>query len=285
MLSLSKPAKKPYIAPTPKTRTKAVTIAIGMWTHEGIVLCSDSQITGAGYKYSDEKIFSIDLDGKADWSLGLTYSGDPEKIKSIFETMENYLFQPDVVADHESVKTLFETSLTNTRNSIVTHSDPDIDALCGFIDSDGKATLFTGENGVVSESSKWVVLGVGQASLTRYLQKILPIERSLQTIPTALAMGAYIIKQATDYVDGCGGNLQVCILRHGFAPSHVSAGMTAIKYSTTLLDSLLKKSLLFCSGVELFPSLDYADDRTMETEIADVTRRVRRAIDELKEKF
>jgi hypothetical protein len=160
-----------------------------------------------------------------------------------------------------------------------------IDALCGFVDSNGKATLFTGKNGVVSESSKWVVLGVGEASLTRYLQKILPVERSLETIPAALVAGAYIIKQATDYIDGCGGNLQVCILRHGFAPHHVSAGMTSIKYTSTLLDSLLKRSLLFCSGVELFPTLDYADGQAMEKEIADDLQLIRRAVEDLKEKF
>jgi hypothetical protein len=193
---LSYRRQKSYIPPTPKPRTKAVTIAVGMHTSSGIILCSDSQITGAGYKYPDKKVFSITLEGKPDWSLGLTYSGDPQKMTRIYEQMKDHLFQPSIEVNSEYVKASFEAVLSEARNAIVTHSDPDIDALCGFIDKDGKSILFTGKNGVVSETAKWVILGAGDASLTRYLQKVIPMSRILEDIATGLIVCAYIIKQA-----------------------------------------------------------------------------------------
>ncbi len=237
--------QKPYIPLTPESRSENVTIAVGALTPKGIVLCSDSQITGTGYKYPDKKVFSIDACGKTSWSLGLTYSGDPQKMTRIYEQMNDHLTQPDIDVDAEYVRACFEAALSNARNAIITHSDPDIDVLCGFIPDKGKPILFTGKNGIVSETAKWTVLGVGDASITRYLQKILPINRGLQDNMTALVICAYVIKQASDYIDGCGGDLQFCMLRHGIAPKSSRGTMPTLKYTSTLLDSLIKKSILF----------------------------------------
>jgi hypothetical protein len=260
-----------------------VTIAIGMCTTEGIVLCSDSQITGPGYKYQEPKIQSMDLYGKADWSLALAYSGDPEKMTSLCERMDSCVSQNDAVVDSRYVKASFETAISEVRNTIVTHSDPDIDALCGFLDRDGIPIQFTGKNGVVSESAKWSILGVGDTSLTRYLQKILPIHRSLESIGTALAVGAYIVKQASDYIDGCGGNLQACILRPNFRPYDLH-GMkqTAIKYIDELIDNVLRRALLCASGIELLSDLDHARDKSPEENLIEEIHRARAQINSLK---
>jgi hypothetical protein len=277
--------RKPYIPSQPKPRGQKVTIAVGVHTRKGIVLCSDSQITGAGYKYPDKKVFSIVPDGKADWSLGLTYSGDPEKMTRIYEQMKDCLSQPSIEVNSEYVRTSFEAVLSEARNAIVTHSDPDIDAICGFIDKSGKSTLFTGKNGIVSETAKWTVLGVGDASLTRYLQKILPINRGLQDNTTALVICAYIIKQASDYIDGCGGDLQFCILRDGIAPKSSRGTMPTLKYASTLLDALLKESILFSSGLELFEDSDLADSKTFEEKIIADIRHLRFQVESLRIKF
>jgi 20S proteasome alpha/beta subunit len=277
--------RKPYIPPTPKPRTKAVTIAVGMHTPEGIILCSDSQITGAGYKYPDKKVFSIrPTPGKAEWSVGLTYSGDPQKMTRIYEQMKDYLSRLDIDINSGYVRSSFETVLSEARNAIVTHSDPDIDALCGFIDKSGNPTLFTGKNGVVSETAKWTILGAGDASLTRYLQKVVPISRIQSDIATGLVVCAYIIKQATEHIDGCGGDLQVCILRPNAVPKSLGQ-IPVLKYTSALLDALIKNSILFSFEVEPLPNIDLLDADTFEEKILADVRQLRAQIRSLRAKL
>jgi hypothetical protein len=260
-----------------------VTIAVGALTPEGIVLCSDSQITGTGYKYSDKKLFSIDTCGRTSFSLGLAYSGDPQKITRIYEQMNDHLTQ-DIEVDAEYVRSSFEAALSNARNAIVTHSDPDIDVLCGFVPDKGNPVLFTGKNGIVSETAKWTVLGVGDASLTRYLQKLLPINRGLQDNATALVISAYVIKQASDYIDGCGGDLQFCILRRGTEPNISRGTVPALKYTSTLLDALIKESILFSSGLEAL-DFDLTDSADFQQKLIADIRHLRSQVENLRTKF
>lgn len=79
----------PYIRPE-LPKAKPMTIALGIQTPDGIVLCSDSQLTIPQYmKYSDSKIRIIE--NGEEWSIALTYSGDPERMNRIYELMRRSL--------------------------------------------------------------------------------------------------------------------------------------------------------------------------------------------------
>lgn len=100
----------PYIRrDLPKARP--MTIALGIQTPDGIVLCSDSQLTIPQYmKYSDSKIRIIEY-GEG-WSVALTYSGDPERMNRIYESMRRCLItepeQENITAEY--VRKCFEES-------------------------------------------------------------------------------------------------------------------------------------------------------------------------------
>src|SRR5208282_3434119 len=83
---------KPYILPN-KRETKAMTIALGFPCIDGIVLCSDSQVTTPGaMKYHESKIHTVAWMGEGvEWTVGLTYSGNPDVMKSLFEKMSDAL--------------------------------------------------------------------------------------------------------------------------------------------------------------------------------------------------
>jgi 20S proteasome alpha/beta subunit len=97
---LPKQPTKPYIRPERKQeRKRPMTIALGIRTPDGIVLCSDSQLTvPQQMKYYDQKIRAF-WNGE-DWSLALTYSGDPERMQRICESMEKSLRSALEIDEH-----------------------------------------------------------------------------------------------------------------------------------------------------------------------------------------
>src|SRR5262249_17887867 len=63
-------------------RRKAVTIGIGLMCRDGIVLCSDRQLTSSsGFKYDAKKIMKYT---HADYELGFSYAGEEDSAKAMF---------------------------------------------------------------------------------------------------------------------------------------------------------------------------------------------------------
>lgn len=266
---------------------KAMTIAVGFFTHYGVVLCSDSQLTAPGFmKYEGPKVFVIFPEEHSNdhWLVGLTYAGDPERMARIYERMERSLLRRNATIDKEYVRTLFEKSLAEVRRSIVNPNE-NIDVLCGFADSDGVA-LFLGKSGAVTQVYGFVPLGAGDSSVIRYLEKLLPVDRSLEHPAGALVLSAYVVRQASKYVELCGGGLQACILQNGFSSGLLGERtLAAVNGIVEKLDRFLGRALVFSSGVELFEGPDYAPGRAMEMELATEALIIRREIGALSKKI
>lgn len=273
--------QKPHNLPEIGEASKSMTIALGFHTHYAVILCSDSQITAPGYmKYEGPKIFAInpfDPTEDENWSVGLTYAGDPERMNRIYERMENALLTEHDV-DQKRVKELFEESLDDVRSSIVNPIE-NIDVLCGYADAKG-VSLFAGKNGVVSQAYGFVPLGAGDSSVIRYLERLFPADRCLSHPATALVISAYIVRQASKYVDLCGGELQACVLKSGGSPGLIgSTNLSKIERILTMLESVQRRSLTFSCGVELFESSDYLAGQTMDQELAKELMEIRSAIE------
>lgn len=182
-----------------------MTIALGIQTPDGIVLCSDSQLTVPQYmKYSDSKIRTIE--SGEEWSVALTYSGDPERMNRIYERMRlSLLIEPsEEKINSDYVRKSFEEALSEARQSII-HSYENIDVLCAFATREedfgfagAGLHLFSGKNGVVVKpNNEFSILGAGDSSLTRYLENLLSsFGQSYMEYRTALMIGAYIVEQA-----------------------------------------------------------------------------------------
>jgi 20S proteasome alpha/beta subunit len=258
-----------------------MTIALGLKALDGIILCSDSQIGIPQYmKHSGRKVFSLgsESNGPNRWAIGFTYSGDPERMDSLYEKMQDSLYKSNTI-DKGAVKSSFEQALTEVRSSIINPPYEDADILCGGSTSEDELFLFSGKNGVVTESKEFVLLGIGDSSLSRYLENLFPKGRTLIDFSTGLVVGAYIVEQAAKYVDGVEGPLQLCLLRAGYPPKNFY-DLTVIHNLTKAMDQILRKSLVLSLGVE-FEGIDYEEGQTAyESLMADI-HNLRREIQKL----
>lgn len=208
---LPKPPQKLY---SPEHReSKAMTIALGFPCVDGIVLCSDSQMTVQGQmKYHESKIHTIcSLSEKARWTVGLTYSGDPSIMKSLYEQVKNTLLEkPDAVTKKLVIETLRQ-ALHDVHENSPDMDTEFVDVICGMaINYD--MGMYVGRRTTLHEETELAFAGVGDSSLSRFLASTLPVSLYPMTTKAAQLLGVYIIEQAKQFVDGCGGDTYVITL-------------------------------------------------------------------------
>lgn len=259
-----------------------MTIAIGLLAADGVILCSDSQLTIPEYvKYPGRKVFTLtSAPGSPQrWAVGFTYAGDPERMKSLYEKMQEALYSKESV-DQNNVKRSLEQALSEVRGSII-HANEDVDVLCGGSIGEGDPFLFSGKSGVVTESDEFAALGVGDSSLARYLISIFPEGRLLMDFSTGLVAGAYIIARSVDFVDKVSGELQLCLLRQG-GRSHMFTGseLVRVKEIAEKMGQVIKKTLVISLGRD-FEGIDYEKGQNAMSALATDIYGLRKEIDRL----
>lgn len=200
-----KPHFPPHRKPERTSERKAVTVALGFNCGDGIVMCSDQQITSKGWhKYYESKMYAISGFGDQEpYTAMLTYAGDPHLAKTIYEKLAASQTGFDST---ESLKSLLEGLLSE-----IPRDDAEgTNFLCGFCRKPGILGLLRTSGYSVHE----VVadrIGMGDSSLLSFLFSLMvtqPID-----VWHAVFMGHYIIEQAKKFVDGCGGDTDIQILR------------------------------------------------------------------------
>jgi 20S proteasome alpha/beta subunit len=261
-----------------------MTIAVGLQALDGIVLCSDSQITYPQYsKDSGLKVSYIYPYGRQEkWSVGFTYSGDPQRMDRIYERMQHRLFQADLPILRDYVRECFEESLNEVRQSIVSPSYENIDILCAVATELETPVMLVGKNGVVTESQELAILGIGESSsLIRYLEKLFPEGRTLMDFTTALLAGMYLVQQAIEYVDGVGGEPQVTLFRNGTEPKMFRGEeLSNLKGLGKDLDNILKSAVIYSFGVDL-SRIDYEKGQSARTDLANKIETLKNRIQRL----
>lgn len=275
---LPKQQRKQYIPPDKRGgRPKAMTIALSIWSPDGIVICTNSQVTVPQYmKFSGQKIKTF-WDAEK-WSVAVAYSGDPERMQRICEQMRSSLYSGQNI-NEDFVKSSFEDALSDARSSIINPQYESIDALCCFSRprteqedhawSDKGLHVFVGKNGVVTQpTEEFTILGIGDSALSRYLENLLSAySQCYVEYPMALVIGVYIVQQAVKYSDGCGGDMQVCILRRGHPPLpnlRKRLPMAQILQLGEALEGILQKTVVFALGADQ-QGIDYEKDESPET--------------------
>jgi hypothetical protein len=199
-----------HLKPVRLPRRKAVTIGIGFLCSDGIVLCSDTQVTWQQFhKYYEHKIRSHGGDG---WTLAFTYSGNPSVMKMFDGKFANaaasYLNNPP---DARTVQNMVETVLSTID---VLDNDPNsLCMLCGIVIPKKEMLLIHTEGKVVSTVDEHHFVGCGDSSVLRYLIPTLTKHSSGYSAWQAVNIGVYLTLQAKRYVDGCGGDTDILILK------------------------------------------------------------------------
>jgi hypothetical protein len=191
---------KPYTPEKPKGAT-AMTIAVGFLCGNGdhLILAADRQITAQGaYKIRREK-YATNKQGYIE--LACMYSGEPGTFSEFMQKVEGSLkTQPKVTPE------IVQSTIENTLEKLKLR-DPSLEPrfwlLAGVSDlfESPKLIVFDG-NSVFKATDGVHIIGCGDTSLINYLSDLL--HRSDMGKNQGIALGAYLIKKATQYVDGCG---------------------------------------------------------------------------------
>lgn len=194
---------KPKYPPKPQLlpRRRAVTIVVGFRCVDGIVICADQQVTASGaFKYHEPKISKEDFDN---FTAVFSYAGSPEQANEVHDkictVLHNTPIEKDVI---EIVRATTEGILADMTRW---YTELDLQMLIGVNSwREGVDLLKFGGKGV------YVARAFGDSSLIRFLADKL-YSKSL-TVKSGMDLAIYLVKKAEDYIDGCGGPIDVIAL-------------------------------------------------------------------------
>lgn len=217
-----------------------MTIAVGFLCGDGkdLILAADRQITAQGAYQTRRKKYSTNSQGFVE--MAFLYSGEPGTFHSFTQKVEESLNAKPEVSPEVVQETIEETLNTMKLND--PFLEPRFWLLAGvsefwgppkLIAFDGKY-VFTAKDGVQ-------IIGRGDTSLINYLgDRLYSPDLSPEQ---GIALAAYLIKKATQYVDGCGEPIDVL---HGNGcdfrvvdKDKVSAGIDLIETQEEFLSTLL----------------------------------------------
>lgn len=208
-MALLKPLARPVPRPIPSRRLpkgKAVTIGVGFTCQQGIVLGADTQITCDGFhKYYEHKIYSKQTSAA---SVAFTFSGDPGLMKSFCDRFFDAL---------DSARELKSIEIEQWISGILGEMEEvkataDLSMLAGIVlPSKEFRLLRTDAKKVYRIPSGFI--GVGDSSLIRYLMALLTQSAYPFSLRQAELLSFYIVQQAKNWIDGCGGETDVLFLR------------------------------------------------------------------------
>ncbi|QNI30999.1 hypothetical protein H7849_18045 [Alloacidobacterium dinghuense] len=197
------------ILPVNSKRVKAMTIAVGFHCDDGIVIAADRQFTSQGFfKYHEEK-FAFEDKGDLSTRIIFVFSGDPGLFKEAHQKIMGFLRLaelPTVDLVQQTVEGVL-TSMGWKEHFL----DNSLFMLVGVVEPFENPVLLVFNNRSLHQAGKGVqTIGCGDTSLIRYLGDHL-YQESLKR-SEGIALAAYLIKKATQYVDYCGEPIDVFCL-------------------------------------------------------------------------
>jgi 20S proteasome alpha/beta subunit len=179
-------------------RTAAMTIGVGFRCPEGVVLCSDRQITSSGgHKYEERKIFRAST---PDYQLMFSYAGFPDAARMMFrkvlDNLSEHLPQEKGRFAHDKCRSILERVFEDKQSG-------NLQTLIAFKYQHHPVYLFkTWETAITDGLFEYI--GSGDGSAIRYLYDML-LTDGMMKIDEAEVIASYIVSVASRYVDGCGG--------------------------------------------------------------------------------
>lgn len=190
--------------PRPLAKPKAVSIGLGIRCTDGIVLCADRQFTAPnGFKYHEKKIVIEEGSG---WSLAFVYAGLPGLLKEAKEKIMHLVRQletKDITGD--SIKSIADDVLTGMGRLYEATNLQFLLAVSVFLEERPELLKFDGRSLHIADDFN--CLAYGESSVVRFLADQL-YSKQINTEAGA-SLGAYLVKKAEQYVDACGGPIDI----------------------------------------------------------------------------
>lgn len=212
-----KPPRASLIPKPRRLERRAVTIVAGFKCKEGVVLCADTQETIEHTKMRTPKLRfeprELDChDGENDLVTLFAGAGEGPFIDKLVErTWEDI----QAASNFDNACTLAEQSIKNTYAEFGRVFQlgycPSAELLFA-IKMDGQSKLFRADGPLVNEKTEFANGGTGL-----YLSNFLcsRMYHPSLTLAQIVILAAYVLDQATEYLDGCGGEHHIGVLRNG----------------------------------------------------------------------
>jgi hypothetical protein len=185
-----------------------MTIGVAFRCEDGIVMCSDTQITWPeSHKYYECKIYEHRFEGL---TMVNTFSGDPETVKVFNEKFDGAIALIPGPYTAKKVHELIEQVLEFLDNS-------NFYMLCAVVIPNAEMRLLRTTGRLVREVENYDYIGAGDSSLLRYLGSLLTecLGREIGS-DYAYHIACYFVLKAKTFIDGCGGDTNAFIVRpHG----------------------------------------------------------------------
>jgi hypothetical protein len=199
-----------------------VTIGVAFNCHEGIVICSDTQMSTGSMKFYENKIETYYINRSATpCCIAVTYAGDLAVFKSFWDRFCAKLKSDDEIASPPKVKVALEDTLA-AMNLLDGQGYPTLYLLCGATQSGHLPILLKCQGDTVHTVTAVDFVGSGDSSVIRYLSRMLYLQ-NVGDVSSAIKLGTYVVGQAKLYVDGCGGDTDIVLLSADGKIMHLGA--------------------------------------------------------------
>lgn len=236
---------------------RVVTIIAGFRCQGGIVVCSDTQETSGTAKRSVPKLQCfqgpvISQDGQGmvnpDLALAICGAGDGPFIDKIAsQAWDAVRHVSNIWEASERVESMIKESYREFGQIYQTGACPQVELIYG-ITKGGDSRLFQAMGPVINETT-YASNGIGY-----YLADFLTTRMrgdAWLTMRQTVILAAYILLQAKEHVEGCGGDSHIAVLRES-----ESSGMVDFRLIQHLTEYL--KSADHCTGEMLLTAADFS---------------------------
>ena len=216
-----------------------MTAVIGFPYSDGIMVCSDSQLTYLnGTKYTDHKVFSGGVDSFPCLFAFADQAGLAAEVrKKIFREIAQQ--DQDAAVTAEDVSTIVETVMDNQGRQYV---DVPLQFILAIRPKNEEPSLihFDGKS-VNIKQDEVIMIGSGHEPLARYLiDHLFSFDMDWHH---ALAFGAYIVRQAIKYTNLCGEPIEGMFLDSNGAQEIIARDISGAETCVLLQESRLDKWL------------------------------------------
>lgn len=214
-------APKPHVFHRPKPsrlpERKAVTIALGFRCIDGIVLCTDTEMSKGDLKFKQPKISMVSPRAQwegAEWVLLTAYSGFEGIATRVNQLLsgkiETYLKSPELADKlRAAIEEVLAQEYKNTRKEI------DSLQMLFAISIHGEEPTFLRSWGKVVSEASVEYAGGGDSSVIRFLADLLCPHPQFLNTEQALMIALYMVAGAKKYVSGVGQETHAVIVRDG----------------------------------------------------------------------
>jgi 20S proteasome alpha/beta subunit len=189
-----------------------VTIGVGFQCTDGVVLCSDRQMTSdAGYKFHRQKI-SWSFNEPRELRFIFAFSGRPAAAAVLIRKVRNTFADEYNKLNKKNVYGVREKSIGALEKIFRDRNSKEANTLIGI--SIGKCPPFllrTQGNKVLEANTEY--MGSGDSSALRFICDT--VIKTHLTVEKAKITGAYIISVANRFADGCSGGPDIISLTAG----------------------------------------------------------------------